>query len=222
MDNSLREKFSRVWNVDLVIDYIECLANIQFHGHVKIERIKDNDYHNLLKERLDSVLSAYGRCWRPRGRGLIGKMSEDKQKELFSLISDNENIEASDKMISRIIDAQKFFDFSEEENLNYDSGYSVGHFFSYLLYIYVSLCRINDPFHNMVECSHSVGETCSYISRSILSSQKELLDKIKRILVLMMGDDFDKEISEVELIEKYGYPEVTDEELHNMRIEYES
>lgn len=74
----------------------------------------------------------------------------------------------------------------------------------------------------MVECCHSVGETYSYISRSILSSQKELLDKIKRILVLMMGDDFDKEISEVELIEKYGYPEVTDEELYNMRIEYES
>lgn len=75
----MREKFSRVWNVDLVIDYIECLANIQFHGHVRIERVEDNDYHNLLKERLDSALRAYGRCWHPRGRGLIGNMSEDKQ-----------------------------------------------------------------------------------------------------------------------------------------------
>lgn len=221
MDNSLREKFSRVWNADLVLDYIECLANIQFHGHVQIECIKDNDYHNLLKERLDSVLRAYGRCWIPRGRGLIGKMSEDKQKELFYLISDNKNVEASDKMISRIFDAQKFFDFSEEENLNYDSGYSVECFFSYLLFLYVSLRRLTDPSSNLIECNKEVYESYNFISGSILSPQKELIDRIKRILVLMMGDDFDKEISELELIEKFGYPQMTDDELFEMRIKQE-
>lgn len=221
MTTSLKENFNKTWNADLVLDYIEFLADIKRHGLTSIEISKDDDYRTIIKNRLDSALRAYGRQWDLGGRGLMGKMSENKLNELFSIISDYKDKETSDKIISRIIEAQKFFNSYEDENLDSNSFLCVGYFFRYLLFLYVSLRRLTDPFSNLIECCKEVYESYSFISGSILSPQKELIDKIKKMLVLMMGDDFDKEISELELIEKFGYPQMTDDELFEMRIKQE-
>jgi hypothetical protein len=39
-----------------------------------------------------------------------------------------------------------------------------------------------------------------------------------RMLVLLMGDDYDKSFTEMELL-SFGYPDVTDEELEDMILD---
>lgn len=52
-----------------------------------------------------------------------------------------------------------------------------------------------------------------------ICSANSIIDKI---LILLLGDDFNRSLCEQELIEKYGYPIVTDEELHDMELEWNS
>ena len=49
-----------------------------------------------------------------------------------------------------------------------------------------------------------------------IESVNETLDKL---LLHLLGDDFDKTFTEKELLEDYDYPNVTDEELHEMDLE---
>ena len=49
---------------------------------------------------------------------------------------------------------------------------------------------------------------------------RPVCDVIDRMLILLLGDDFDKTFVEVELFQ-YGYPDVTDEELYQMELEEE-
>lgn len=215
---SLDEKYSRIWNADAVLDYVEYLADIKITGHVRINDIKEVGYLSIMKKRLDSVLMAYGRYWCRGGIGLMGKMSEDKQNELFHLINNHTYVEGSDKMISHIREAQKLFHGYDIKLIDQDSIYRVNSFFSYILYLYVSIKRLINPFNNMIECSKEVYEVYNLISNALLSAQKESADRLKKMLILMMGDDFDNQIGEVELIERYGYPQITDEELWEKHI----
>jgi hypothetical protein len=41
---------------------------------------------------------------------------------------------------------------------------------------------------------------------------------VDRMLILLMGDDYDKTFTEEELYE-YGYPKISDEELYKMEVE---
>ena len=47
---------------------------------------------------------------------------------------------------------------------------------------------------------------------------KSVSDIIDRMLILLMGDDYDQSFSEKELL-KYGYPNVTDDEIQDLEIE---
>lgn len=217
-NNSLKEKYSRIWNADEVLDYIEYLADLRITGRVRIYDIKDDAYRSIIKERLYSALSAYGRYWCIGGIGLMGKMSEDKQNELFRIINNHSHIEGSDEMLAHIREYQKLFDGYDSETIDQDSICRVDRFFSYILYLYVSIKRLINPFNNIIECSKEVFEVYNLISRTVLSAQKESADRLKRMLILMMGDDFDNQIDEVELIEKYGYPQITDEELWEIKL----
>lgn len=45
-------------------------------------------------------------------------------------------------------------------------------------------------------------------------------DKIDRVLLLLLGDKYDKTFTVEELREKYGYPNITDEELFQVIMYY--
>lgn len=47
---------------------------------------------------------------------------------------------------------------------------------------------------------------------------KAVIDVIDRMLVLLMGDDYDKSFTEEELL-SFGYPDVTDYELYDMYVD---
>ena len=70
----------------------------------------------------------------------------------------------------------------------------------------------------MLEYSESVGLIIKATNTLYQKDIKQVSDKIDKMLILLMGDDYDKTFTEKEL-HKYGYPYVTDEELLRMDIE---
>ena len=59
------------------------------------------------------------------------------------------------------------------------------------------------------------------ISKNIISTNFEKdVKQLDRLLILMMGDGYDKSISERELITNFNYPTVTDSELKELELEY--
>ena len=75
-----------------------------------------------------------------------------------------------------------------------------------------------DIWSGMMECSQAVGSICELtrdLNREYLWPLCQIVD---RLLILLMGDDYDKTFTEEELY-KYGYPKISDEELYKMEVE---
>ena len=49
---------------------------------------------------------------------------------------------------------------------------------------------------------------------------KETNDTLDKLLLLLLGDNYDGTITERELFENYGYPDVTDAELPKMEVDH--
>lgn len=71
----------------------------------------------------------------------------------------------------------------------------------------------------VLECSPSLG--LIYRATNMLYSThiRKACGIIDTMLILLMGDDFDKTFTEEELFE-YGYPDVTDKELYEMNMDW--
>lgn len=75
-----------------------------------------------------------------------------------------------------------------------------------------------DIWSGMMECSQSIGSICELtrdLNRKYLWPLCVIVD---RMIILLMGDDYDKTFTEEELYE-YGYPRISDEELYKMEVE---
>ena len=70
----------------------------------------------------------------------------------------------------------------------------------------------------MMECSQSIGSICE-LTRDL--NRKYLLPLcmiVDRMIILLMGDDYDKTFT-IEELYVYGYPKISDEELYKMEVE---
>ena len=72
----------------------------------------------------------------------------------------------------------------------------------------------------VLECSRTMGIVIEATSFLYYKHIKPACEVIDRMLILLMGDDYDKSFTEKELFQ-YGYPDVTDEELYKMESEIE-
>ena len=78
-----------------------------------------------------------------------------------------------------------------------------------------NLYAVENLWSGMMECSRSVGTfyraTCN-LNNEFISPLCKIVD---RLIILLMGDDYDKSFTEKELF-AFGYPDVTDDELLQM------
>ena len=70
----------------------------------------------------------------------------------------------------------------------------------------------------MMECTQTVALAYMVTTNLNQTQLKTISDIIDRMLVLLMGDDYDKSFSEEKLL-PLGYPDVTDEELEDMILD---
>lgn len=75
-----------------------------------------------------------------------------------------------------------------------------------------------DVWSGMMECSQSVGTIFEMTKGLNHEYLRPLCNIVDRLLILLMGDDYDKTFTEEELYE-YGYPKISDKELYQMEVE---
>ena len=207
-------KFDGIWNAERVLDNILCYANEK--GFISYEDNKQD----IRRQRFYAAFRAYGKIeesmiedslfgnsrvidpflWLSKTR------SEKKMEELRRLLKDN----LSYRTIKMKVDSPDFL----------ERNYEIVCIFQTFLNYRMELLKLERIWSGVLECNMPIGiaiNATTFLYRNHITPACKIID---RILVLLMGDDFDKTFTEEELFQ-YGYPDVTDEELYQMESEIE-
>ena len=101
-----------------------------------------------------------------------------------------------------------------------ERNYEIVCIFQTFLNYRMELLKLERIWSGVLECNMPIGiaiNATTFLYRNHITPACKIID---RILVLLMGDDFDKTFTEEELFQ-YGYPDVTDEELYQIESEIE-
>ena len=109
-----------------------------------------------------------------------------------------------------------------KEEIN-DAGFIRGSFdipylFEALFEYRKCLYEVENIWSGLIECPKSVSIVVSATKDLYAKHIKGISETIDKMLVLLMGDDFDRSFTEEQLL-PFGYPDITDEELENMILE---
>jgi hypothetical protein len=207
-------KFDGIWNAERVLNNILCYANEK--GFISYEDNKQD----IRRQRFYAAFRAYGKIeesmiedslfgnsrvidpflWLSKTR------SEKKMEELRRLLKDN----LSYRTFKMKVDSPDFL----------ERNYEIVCIFQTFLNYRMELLKLERIWSGVLECNMPIGiaiNATTFLYRNHIIPACKIID---RILVLLMGDDFDKTFTEEELFQ-YGYPDVTDEELYQMESEIE-
>lgn len=207
-------KFDGIWNAERVLNNILCYANEE--GFISYEDNKQD----IRRQRFYAAFRAYGKIeesmiedslfgnsrvidpflWLSKTR------SEKKMEELRRLLKDN----LPYRTIKMKVDSPDFL----------ERNYEIVRIFQTFLNYRMELLKLERIWSGVLECNMTIGiaiNATTFLYRNHITPACKIID---RILVLLMGDDFDKTFTEEELFQ-YGYPDVTDEELYQMESEIE-
>lgn len=207
-------KFDGIWNAERVLRNILCYANEK--GFISYEDNKQD----IRRQRFYAAFRAYGKIeesmiedslfgnsqvidpflWLSKTR------SEKKMEELRRLLKDN----LSYRTVKMKVDSPDFL----------EGNYEIVCIFQTFLNYRMELLKLERIWSGVLECNMPIGiaiNATTFLYRNHITPACKIID---RILVLLMGDDFDKTFTEEELFQ-YGYPDVTDEELNQIESEIE-
>lgn len=207
-------KFDGIWNAERVLRNILCYANEK--GFISYEDNKQD----IRRQRFYAAFRAYGKIeesmiedslfgnsqvidpflWLSKTR------SEKKMEELRRLLKDK----LSYRTVKMKVDSPDFL----------EGNYEIVCIFQTFLNYRMELLKLERIWSGVLECNMPIGiaiNATTFLYRNHITPACKIID---RILVLLMGDDFDKTFTEEELFQ-YGYPDVTDEELYQMESEIE-
>lgn len=207
-----------VWDARRVLNNVLSYADEE--GYIKYVAGDAESTYGIKQQRFNAALKAYGKIekddWLGCETGLrigdkwgvwISKThSQEKMNALYELLKQNMHHD----FIMRGFDA---FNFLKEEHDRLS-------FFRELFKYRKELYSLDMIWSGVLECSRPIGmviETTKYLFHKNITPACKVID---RMLILLMGDDFDKTFTEEELI-PFGYPDVTDEELYQMSLEEE-
>ena len=211
-------KFNGVWDARRVLYNVLSYADEE--GRLKYVAGDAESTSGIKRQRFNAALKAYGkiekddlfgcetglRIGNEWGVWISETRSQKKMEELYELLKQNMHHD----IIMHGIDASNFL---KEE-------YYLLSFFRKLFKYRKELYCLDMIWSGVLECSRPIGmviETTDYLFQKNI---RPACDVIDRMLILLMGDDFDKIFTEEELI-PFGYPDVTDDELYQMSLKEE-
>ena len=202
---SKERKLNGVWDANRVLqEYLHFADN---SGRVKKIDKSDNSPYGIKRRRFAAAMKAYGRDMENFNDfdGIISKScSSDKLDEFRQLLKP---LLDNDYHKERINDARFI-----------RGGCDIYYLFEALFEYRKCLYEVENVWSGMMECSMSVSMVY-YATKGLYAKHiKGISDTIDRMLVLLMGDDFNRSFTEEELL-PFGYPDITDEELENMILD---
>ena len=215
---SKERKFDGVWDARRVLYNVLSYADEE--GRLKYVAGDAESTSGIKRQRFNAALKAYGKIetdcsldceMGPRignewGVWISKTRSQEKMEELYELLKQNMRHD----FLLQGFDASNFL---KEE-------YHLLSLFRQLFKYRKELYALDMFWRDVLECSRQIGlviETTRFLFHKHI---RPACDVIDRMLILLMGDDFDKTFTEEELI-PFGYPDVTDDELYQMSLKEE-
>ena len=194
-------KLDGIWNAARLLKELLCYADES--GIIRDMETSDDSPYGIKVRRFVAAMKAYGKE-DALNNGIehiiSASCSEDKMNELWQLLRSN--------LGDRYFAVFAYADFL-------DRACERKHLFEALFRYRKSLYRVENLWAGMIECSRTIALAYRLTSNLNQTQIKAVSDVIDRMLVLLMGDDYDKTFSEDELL-PFGYPYVTDKELEDM------
>lgn len=213
-DNS---QFQGIWDAKKLIEKI-CHYKALLPDNDRAYFFFDDDEPNnderpskrITRQRIKAVLSAYG------------QLVMDLSSSLSFIVSENCNEEKLTELESLLKE-----EFTKELLPYYDireiiqEQYKRGIIFQMLMDYRRALIKIKYHWAGVMECNDAGCVTITTTKNMFRQSFKEMDEKLERMMVLLLGDDYDQTFSEIELIQNYGFPAISDKELQEMDIKWE-
>lgn len=193
-----------IWNAERLLQGFLYFSDDR--GRIRDLNLSEDSPYGIEVRRFAAALKAYGKeeCLYVGNEHLISNAcSDDKMEELYLLLKQN----LHDKYSTDLAKPDILKGIRERKNL-----------FETLFRYRKSLYGVENTWAGVMECSHTVAigiKTTDNLYQAHIKAASDVLD---RMLVLLMGDDYDKSFTEAELL-PFGYPDVTDRELEDMILD---
>ena len=203
-----KRKLNGIWNAPRVLNEYLSLANRE--GSIREIDASDNSPYAIRVQRLAAVLKAYEKeANLPSfvSKGFISQTcSEEKVKEFCQLLRKGLH---NDELYMHYANNSKWFD------VNRDRDYLFSELFRYRKTLY----ELESAWSGMLECPFTVSFAIKATKNLYQEHIKVVSDTLDKMLILLMGDDYEKSFTEEELI-PFGYPDITDEKLEEMLLDF--
>lgn len=197
-------KLNGIWNAARILQGL--LRFTDDRGRIRDMNMSEDSPYGIKVRRFAATMKAYGKeeCLYVGNEHLISDTcSDEKIKELCLLLKQNLHDEYSTALARPAI----LKGIQERMDL-----------FETLFCYRKNLYKVENTWSGVMECSHTVAIGIKATDRIYQEHIKAASDVLDRMLVLLMGDDYDKSFTEAELL-PFGYPDVTDEELEDMILD---
>ena len=194
-----------IWNADRL--WRELISLSRWNWSIRNLDIASNTPNGIRIRRCVAVMKAYGKE-KGAQSGLecivSSACAEDKITELNQLILQNLN----DEHYARLVRNSNLADDVRERQSLFDL------LFKYRRMLY----EIEHAWSGIWECTESEIPVFKATDKLYKEHIKYVTDTVQRMLILLMGDDYDHSFTEQELLQ-FGYPEITDDELQDMILD---
>ncbi len=217
---SEKRKPEDIWNVERIL-YAYIYDSDEDGSLPDVENMKKSSY-KIGHQRFYAALRAYGKMpeyfYKSENARLWPSNSNDICRGLLSSTRSNVKMSEFRELVKKYLKRTPRYDYivqavDSPDFLKSDAEVSI--VFSKLMEYRKKLYAIQDIWSGMMECSRSVGtvyEVTEDLTREYVGPLCQVLD---RMLVLLMGDDYDKSFMVEDLVQ-FGYPDVTDKEFNRM------
>lgn len=202
---SEERQLNGVWDANRILQ--EYLHFADKRGRVKKIDLSDDSPYGIKLRRFAAAMKAYGK--------------DVEDFDVFEGIVSNscspDKLDEFRQLLKPLLDN----DYLKEE-IN-DAGFIRGSFdipylFEALFEYRKCLYEVENIWSGLIECPKSVSIVVSATKDLYAKHIKGISETIDKMLVLLMGDDFDRSFTEEQLL-PFGYPDITDEELENMILD---
>lgn len=194
-------KLNGIWNAARVLQ--ELLYFTDDRGEIRNLNLSDDSPYGIKVRRFVAAMKAYGKdecIYCGTEHFISDTCSEEKIKELCLLLKQN----LHDKYPTALANPDILKGIRERKDM-----------FKTLFRYRKSLDKVENTWSGVMECSHTKALGIKATDSLYQTHIKAASGVIDRMLVLLMGDDYDKSFTETELL-PYGYPDVTDGESEDM------
>lgn len=217
---SEKRKPEDIWNAERIL-YAYIYDSDEDGFLPDVENMKMSSY-KIGHQRFYAALRAYGKrpeyFYKSENARLWPSNNNDTCRGLLSVTRSNVKMSEFRELVKKYLRRTPRYDYivqavDSPDFLKSDAEVSI--VFSKLMEYRKKLYAIQDIWSGMMECSRSIGtvyEVTEDLTREFIGPLSQVLD---RMLVLLMGDDYDK-VFMVEDLTQFGYPDVTDKDFNRM------